>query len=137
MANKITKNVAQIDPASVSVKLSKKATNVALSHVQKKQSGGEWSAEGFGTHHDPERAEKQKNYAKADYIEPPENSLEDMLAGKPPTDPVKKPTMRNVGVTEPTKKYLKHFANDDVLKEGHNVSQKGMLSYKGEGRGNS
>lgn len=127
MANKITKNVAKVDPASVSVKLSKKATTVAMRHIQKTQAGGgEWPSEGFGTHHDPERAEKQKSYVKADYIEPADRSLEDVIAGIPAADPVKKPTMRNVGVIEPTKKYLKDFSSDESLKEGH-VKLKGSI----------
>lgn len=146
MANKITKNVSDINPVSVATKAAKKAAVNQIDQQQKCKEGGSWPQCGFGTEEDAARKERQRNYAKADYIEPAERTIEDMLSGNPEEDPVKKPTMRNVGVVEPSKKYLGHFANDDVLKNGHNtmdgsqlskIMPKGRVSYKGEGKGNT
>lgn len=137
MGNKITKNVSVFDDNMHQTKLSKRKSVQMVDAIQKNAAGGSFGPVGQGTYHDPEREAKQKNYAKADYLEPPERTLDDVMAGTPMPDPVKKPTMKNIGTVEPTKKYLGHFANDDVVQAGHNVSQKGIMSYKGEGRGNT
>lgn len=141
MANKITKNVSTFDANMGSNKLSKKKTVEMVNNVQKGSVGGSWANDGYGTQHDPEREAKQKNYAKADYLEPPEHTLDDVMAGKPLPDPVKKPTARNIA----DKEYLKHFASDKVLADGHSSIEDSQLSklsagqrsYRGDGRGNS
>ena len=125
MANKITKNVSTFDANMGSNKLSKKKTVEMVNNVQKGSVGGSWANDGYGTQHDPEREAKQKNYAKADYLEPPEHTLDDVMAGKPLPDPVKKPTMKNHNAEGKT--YLGKFATDEALQQGHSPLQKGLL----------
>ena len=119
MGNKVTKNVAHIDENMMSVKNTKRKSVDYIDNCQKQQEGGDWSIRGYGTERDDGRLEKNKNYVKADYIEHSEPTLEDMLSGTGAADPVKKPTMKNVGVVEPTKKYLKEFSSDETIKQGH------------------
>ena len=119
MANRITKDVANIDPNMLATQAGKRKSVVKAAELNKMKTGTAFHGNaGFGTDPDQERLDRQKNYAKADYIEPPEPSMHELLQGKMP-NPVKQPTMKNIGTTEPTKAHLKGFSSDEAVQSGH------------------
>lgn len=114
MPNKITKEIRVSDEKMLERKSAKKSKVKELGNKDQLKEGGSWPHQGFGT--EPDYSHYVKSDEKSDYRheEPGEGSMQ---PGDWP-NPVKKPTLKDVGA----KAYLGHFAGDEVIKEGHNVS---------------